>query len=185
LTSSCQFRIKFSASIWISFCETFNLIVFSGWIERCSIACFCQQTRSSKCNECCRNYWQVGSSLSETAPLVNILIINPLMCRIDGYQLWSKTLSSGSFRYIQSTCATSGEGLYEGLDWLSNNIANKVAIGFSSAFVCKCWFEKCLLNEKCKPLALWICFQKYKMQCASGVVYLSLAFFSLYRKNSI
>jgi hypothetical protein len=31
-----------------------------------------------------------------------------------------------SCRYIQSTCATSGEGLYEGLDWLSNNIANKV-----------------------------------------------------------
>ncbi|CAN4087525.1 unnamed protein product [Withania somnifera] len=30
--------------------------------------------------------------------------------------------------YIQSTCATSGEGLYEGLDWLSNNIANKVFI---------------------------------------------------------
>lgn len=29
-------------------------------------------------------------------------------------------------RYIQSTCATSGEGLYEGLEWLSNNIANKV-----------------------------------------------------------
>ncbi|XP_038976433.1 ADP-ribosylation factor 2-like [Phoenix dactylifera] len=27
--------------------------------------------------------------------------------------------------YIQSTCATSGEGLYERLDWLSNNIANK------------------------------------------------------------
>ncbi|KAJ0978680.1 hypothetical protein J5N97_014154 [Dioscorea zingiberensis] len=28
--------------------------------------------------------------------------------------------------YIQSTCATSGEGLYEGLEWLSNNIANKM-----------------------------------------------------------
>ncbi|KAF5455438.1 hypothetical protein F2P56_025011, partial [Juglans regia] len=27
--------------------------------------------------------------------------------------------------YIQSTCATSGEGLYEGLDLLTNNIANK------------------------------------------------------------
>ncbi|PWA78541.1 ADP-ribosylation factor [Artemisia annua] len=27
--------------------------------------------------------------------------------------------------HIQSTCATSGEGLYEGLDWLSNNIAKK------------------------------------------------------------
>ncbi|KAI5437460.1 hypothetical protein KIW84_023535 [Lathyrus oleraceus] len=29
--------------------------------------------------------------------------------------------------YIQSTCATSGEGLYAGLDWLSNNIANKAS----------------------------------------------------------
>ncbi|KAJ3681013.1 hypothetical protein LUZ60_015502 [Juncus effusus] len=28
--------------------------------------------------------------------------------------------------YIQSTCATSGEGLYEGLEWLSNNIASKM-----------------------------------------------------------
>eukprot|EP00475_Leptophrys_vorax_P019479 TRINITY_DN2662_c0_g1_i3.p1 TRINITY_DN2662_c0_g1~~TRINITY_DN2662_c0_g1_i3.p1 ORF type:complete len:184 (+),score=32.41 TRINITY_DN2662_c0_g1_i3:172-723(+) len=28
--------------------------------------------------------------------------------------------------YIQSTCATSGEGLYEGLDWLSHNINDKV-----------------------------------------------------------
>ncbi|XP_020578332.1 ADP-ribosylation factor 1-like [Phalaenopsis equestris] len=27
--------------------------------------------------------------------------------------------------YIQSTCATTGEGLYEGLDWLSNNISSK------------------------------------------------------------
>ncbi|KAL3523574.1 hypothetical protein ACH5RR_016408 [Cinchona calisaya] len=27
--------------------------------------------------------------------------------------------------YIQSICGLSGEGLYEGLDWLSNNIANK------------------------------------------------------------
>ncbi|KAG5527233.1 hypothetical protein RHGRI_028212 [Rhododendron griersonianum] len=35
--------------------------------------------------------------------------------------------------YIQSTCATSGEGLYEGLDWLSNNIATK-ASSFSSSF---------------------------------------------------
>ncbi|GKA79711.1 ADP-ribosylation factor 2 isoform X1 [Tanacetum coccineum] len=29
--------------------------------------------------------------------------------------------------YIQSTCATSGEGLYEGLDWLSKNIANEAS----------------------------------------------------------
>lgn len=27
--------------------------------------------------------------------------------------------------YVQACCATSGEGLYEGLDWLSNNISTK------------------------------------------------------------
>lgn len=27
--------------------------------------------------------------------------------------------------YIQSTCATSGDGLYEGLDWLSNQVKNR------------------------------------------------------------
>uniref|UniRef100_A0A8C7PYM8 ARF GTPase 3 n=1 Tax=Oncorhynchus mykiss TaxID=8022 RepID=A0A8C7PYM8_ONCMY len=27
--------------------------------------------------------------------------------------------------YIQATCATSGDGLYEGLDWLANQLKNK------------------------------------------------------------
>jgi ADP-ribosylation factor protein 1 len=27
-----------------------------------------------------------------------------------------------SMQYIQSTCATSGDGLYEGLEWLSNSL---------------------------------------------------------------
>jgi ADP-ribosylation factor protein 1 len=38
--------------------------------------------------------------------------------------------------YIQSTCATSGEGLYEGLDWLSSNIANKVSSMLQYASYC-------------------------------------------------
>ncbi|KAG6417800.1 hypothetical protein SASPL_119993 [Salvia splendens] len=38
--------------------------------------------------------------------------------------------------YIQSTCATSGEGLYEGLDWLSNNIANKVRLHLTAIALC-------------------------------------------------
>jgi ADP-ribosylation factor protein 1 len=29
--------------------------------------------------------------------------------------------------YIQATCATSGDGLYEGLDWLSSQLSNKKA----------------------------------------------------------
>ena len=28
-------------------------------------------------------------------------------------------------KFIQATCATSGEGLYEGLEWLSNNLKNQ------------------------------------------------------------
>ena len=52
-------------------------------------------------------------------------------------------------RYIQSTCATSGEGLYEGLDWLSNNIANKVGHKFFISYVrcltCITLVDFCLL----------------------------------------
>uniref|UniRef100_I1Q940 ADP-ribosylation factor n=1 Tax=Oryza glaberrima TaxID=4538 RepID=I1Q940_ORYGL len=36
--------------------------------------------------------------------------------------------------YIQSTCATTGEGLYEGLDWLSSNIASKMGLAFGKLF---------------------------------------------------
>ncbi|XP_043264777.1 ADP-ribosylation factor 2 [Colletes gigas] len=32
---------------------------------------------------------------------------------------------SGCQWYVQSTCATQGHGLYEGLDWLSNELAKK------------------------------------------------------------
>ena len=31
----------------------------------------------------------------------------------------------GPRRYIQSTCATTGDGLYEGLDWLSRTLSQK------------------------------------------------------------
>ena len=30
-----------------------------------------------------------------------------------------------SIQYIQSTCATSGDGLYEGLEWLSSNLKRR------------------------------------------------------------
>jgi len=57
--------------------------------------------------------------------------------------------------YIQSTCATSGEGLYEGLDWLSNNIAGKAWWGRNC--VASRWF--CLL---CWDLSLSWCKRDYK-----------------------
>merc|ERR1712013_332829 len=34
--------------------------------------------------------------------------------------------------YIQSTCATSGDGLYEGLDWLSNELKKKTSAAMHS-----------------------------------------------------
>ena len=42
--------------------------------------------------------------------------------------IWGKTkiFFLVFLRYIQSTCATTGEGLYEGMEWLSRNIADKV-----------------------------------------------------------
>lgn len=36
-------------------------------------------------------------------------------------------LVTGWFRYIQAACATNGQGLYEGLDWLSSNITTKAS----------------------------------------------------------
>jgi hypothetical protein len=56
-------------------------------------------------------------------------------------------------RYIQSTCATTGEGLYEGLDWLSNNIANKVLISFPCATMTLC--ETSSFNLQQIGLCLW------------------------------
>nr|KAJ0191061.1 hypothetical protein LSAT_V11C800450620 [Lactuca sativa] len=49
--------------------------------------------------------------------------------------------------YIQSTCATSGEGLYEGLDWLSNNIANKACdlASHNVMFECGSWMGVSLI----------------------------------------
>ncbi|KAL1767697.1 ADP-ribosylation factor 3 [Sigmodon hispidus] len=37
--------------------------------------------------------------------------------------------------YIQATCATSGDGLYEGLDWLANQLKNKKKIPSPSLFM--------------------------------------------------
>merc|ERR1712224_1089649 len=44
--------------------------------------------------------------------------------------------------YIQSTCATTGDGLYEGLDWLSNTLKKgskkelRLFVGFALYFMC-------------------------------------------------
>ncbi|KAL9285124.1 hypothetical protein ACSQ67_024516 [Phaseolus vulgaris] len=70
--------------------------------------------------------------------------------------------------YIQSTCATSGEGLYEGLDWLSNNIANKVANDFFTLLLLNAfgsladWYSGCrghrhLGAKCCRNLFLGMC----------------------------
>lgn len=49
-------------------------------------------------------------------------------------------------RYIQSTCATSGEGLYEGLDWLSNNIASKVCSKSPYDLLDTLWIVACIVS---------------------------------------
>lgn len=103
-----------------------------GWATWCRSSCFRQQARSSQCDERGGDHWQTRSPFSPTATLVR----SPLMIMrfASFYSIFKITRNNRlcSFnRYIQSTCATSGEGLYEGLDWLSNNIANKVMHIFS------------------------------------------------------
>ena len=40
--------------------------------------------------------------------------------------IMSPARSLRSHRFIQATCATSGDGLYEGLEWLSTNLKRRV-----------------------------------------------------------
>lgn len=40
--------------------------------------------------------------------------------------------------YIQATCATSGDGLYEGLDWLSNQLKNQKWASLQPPNLCVC-----------------------------------------------
>ena len=37
-------------------------------------------------------------------------------------EILASTYGAHMSQYIQSTCATSGDGLYEGLEWLSNSL---------------------------------------------------------------
>lgn len=52
--------------------------------------------------------------------------------------------------YIQATCATSGDGLYEGLDWLSNQLKNQKWASPQPPNLCAClllceWVGACVL----------------------------------------
>lgn len=54
--------------------------------------------------------------------------------------------------YIQATCATSGDGLYEGLDWLSNQLKNQKWTRLPSSNVCVCalygWVDVCVWERE-------------------------------------
>merc|ERR1712109_155525 len=49
--------------------------------------------------------------------------------------------------YIQSTCATTGDGLYEGLDWLSNTLNKKSRPGILFTFFACLSFESLYLGQ--------------------------------------
>jgi hypothetical protein len=79
-------------------------------------------------------------------------------------------------RYIQSTCATSGEGLYEGLDWLSTNIVKVIA----HQRMCKILFQWFLPERsfypvklfsslaQCRDMTFGICFADLKLWSEEG-----------------
>ncbi|GAA0183431.1 G-protein [Lithospermum erythrorhizon] len=69
--------------------------------------------------------------------------------------------------YIQSTCATSGEGLYEGLDWLSNNIASKASF-WLTAFSLLRLFKFLILTRNL--IGILICRLEVTIQCGSRAI---------------
>jgi len=62
-------------------------------------------------HECGGNHWQAWFALAEAARLGK-----------PAYHAWVDPACWSCAQYIQSTCATSGDGLYEGLEWLSNSL---------------------------------------------------------------
>ena len=63
--------------------------------------------------------------------------------------------------YIQTTCATSGDGLYEGLDWLSNQLKNQK------------WREvprsPCVVAKSAGLLCVRVCVWGAECGCVAGV----------------
>ncbi|NIG61603.1 ADP-ribosylation factor 1 isoform X1 [Pontoporia blainvillei] len=51
--------------------------------------------------------------------------------------------------YIQATCATSGDGLYEGLDWLSNQLRNQLCTPLSSPHTPSSFPRFTLMRQTC------------------------------------
>ena len=71
-------------------------------------------------------FWNSGSIIMLT--LFIIIIFQDLPNAMNAAEITDK-LGLHSLRnrswYIQATCATSGDGLYEGLDWLSNELKKR------------------------------------------------------------
>lgn len=94
----------------------------------CSACMQCLRMRATSALFECLPAFLSALALPESVPASSVL----QSARIAGISLATRrdrvfivTQSPLLRRYIQSTCATSGEGLYEGLDWLSSNIANR------------------------------------------------------------
>lgn len=73
-------------------------------------------------NGCSRRLWKTLKYLCVS------LVLQDLPNAMNAAEITDK-LGLHSLRhrnwYIQATCATSGDGLYEGLDWLANQLKNK------------------------------------------------------------
>lgn len=77
----------------------------------------------------CQPPWRGFIHFCSTRPLCDIsCLLQDLPNAMNAAEITDK-LGLHSLRhrnwYIQATCATSGDGLYEGLDWLANQLKNK------------------------------------------------------------
>lgn len=89
--------------------------------------------------------------------------------------------------YIQATCATSGDGLYEGLDWLSNQLKNAKWTWIATNYHFKRLNIVSFLAHSLVPLRLFFAniFQQVSLISIQIQFCLLLFFFSLAKKRHI
>ena len=102
-----ELREAVSLKILHLLCSINHLITISGAAD------LRQQAGPAECNERRRDHWQVGSAQPEEQKLVH-----------SGETETAPRFQVVTCALFQATCATSGDGLYEGLDWLSNQLKN-------------------------------------------------------------
>ena len=136
-----MFHFKQTLTVRWSFCVCFGVAAAGGRAQGRSGAHLRQQTGSAQRHDGRRIN---GQARTQCAAWPKGLLFFPAFLEKIWHLTFFSTKSARLFFlqwYIQATCATQGQGLYEGLDWLSNELAKWLSASLhqSARFVSKLW----------------------------------------------